>query len=172
MLEELVRKGRFREDLYWRLNVIKISIPPLRERREDIPLLVEHFCKKFSEEQGHMVDVEQSAMQILISYDWPGNVRELENEIRKAAVLGDGIIKGANLSPRILDSVQGRKYSPFALRPQGTLKTAVEQFEKEYLLHVLEECGGNRAEAARRLRIGRRTLYDKLTRYGIAEEEK
>ena len=172
MLEELVRKGRFREDLYWRLNVIKISIPPLRERREDIPLLADYFCKRFSEEMSRRIEVNRAAMQILVSYDWPGNVRELENEIRKAAVLGDGVIQPESLSGRILDSVQGRKYSPFTLQPLGTLKTAVEQFEKEYLLQVLEECHGNRAEAARRLRIGRRTLYDKLARFGIAEEEK
>jgi len=171
-LEELVRTGRFRQDLYWRLNVVKISLPPLRERREDIPALAEHFCKVFSSETGHDVRIGQEAMRILMAYDWPGNVRELENEIRKAAVLGEGDIEPTDLSPRILEAVGGRRWHAASHAVSGKLKNALEGFEKEYLARTLRECGGNRAEAARRLGIGRRTLYDKLARYEIGDEDR
>ncbi len=168
-LEQLVQKGLFREDLYWRLNVIKIGLPLLNQRREDIPLLVKHFSTILSEDMGRPVDVDSAAMRLLVAYDWPGNVRELENEMRKAAVLGDGLIRVADLSRRIIEAVQGPKTHIIA-DASGKLKSVVEQFEKEYLRQILDECGGNRAEAARRLGIGRRTLYDKLARYNLDEE--
>jgi len=174
-LEDLIRAGRFREDLYWRLNVIKIALPPMRERIEDIPLLVEHFVHALSEEMGRSINLSQDALRALMGYNWPGNVRELENEIKKAALMSEGAIKSSDLSPRIISAGGGGAWtdreSAILVEPITgiQLKDAIAEFEKRYLERVIAECGGNRAKAAKKLGIARRTLYDKLARYGMDE---
>lgn len=173
-LEDLIREGLFREDLYWRLNVVKISMPPLRDKREDIPLLVDYFVEKLSGEMGSPIKISPDAMRVLMAYDWPGNVRELENELKKSALLSGGLIRVADLSPRLLEST--RIYDGSGFRGEdfwagAFLAEALEKFEKEYIEKALIECGGNRAKAAKRLGIGRRTLYDKLTKYGLDKSD-
>ncbi len=159
-LAEEVKAKRFREDLYYRLNVIEIHLPPLRERREDIPLLVEAFLKRCAEARGKRVQgVSEAALALLVDYAWPGNVRELENVIERAVTLsrGDKIvpedlpaaIQGARGDRRILDEAVERTLS-------------LEEVEKEYILRILEKTGGNKYQAAHILGIDRKTLYRKL----------
>lgn len=169
-LEDLIKNGLFREDLYWRLNVVKISMPPLRDKREDIPLLVNYFVEKLSYEMGTPVKVSPEVMRVFMAYDWPGNVRELENELRKSALLSGGTIRITDLTPRLLEAT--RVYSSPAYRREEIvvgepLAEALDKFEREYIERTLKECGGNKVKAAKMLGIGRRTLYDKLAKYGL-----
>ncbi len=159
-LAEEVKAKRFREDLYYRLNVIEVRLPPLRERREDIPLLVDAFLKKCAEARAKQVKgVNEAALALLVDYAWPGNVRELENVIERAVTLSRGekivpedlppAIRGARGDRRILDEAAER-----------TLP--LEEVEKEYILRILEKTGGNKYQAAHILGIDRKTLYRKL----------
>jgi DNA-binding NtrC family response regulator len=159
---EAVRKGEFREDLYYRLNVVNIYLPELRERREDIPLLIEHFLKRYAEmnneEPRHF---SNEAMRLLLSYDWPGNVRELQNAIEHALTIGTGpTLTIADLPPHI----SGMSLSVTASDKAGEART-LEEVERRHILRVLEETGGNHARAAQVLGIDRRTLYRKLEKY-------
>jgi len=157
LLEE-VKKGRFREDLYYRLNVIPIMIPPLRERREDIPLLIEHFLKKYNSRLGKEVRLSKEALDALLSYDYPGNVRELENIIERVVVLStDGVIKKEDL-PFVSDKGEDRLV---------TLSEVSQRAEKEYIEKVLRLTGGNKTRAAELLGISRKTLWEKMNTYGI-----
>ena len=166
-LEKLIADGTFRPDLYYRLNVFRIEIPPLRERREDIPLLVDHFVRKFSESMAkRIVRVAPAAMALLQSYDWPGNVRELENAVERAMVVA---------SPA--GEVPELRLEDFTLKLNhaGASSRKLEDAERAHILRVLEECGGNQTRAAEALDIDRVTLYNKLKRYGwqrTAVEEK
>jgi transcriptional regulator with GAF, ATPase, and Fis domain len=161
-LAQMVADGRFREDLYYRLNVVQIQIPPLRDRREDIPLLVDHFLAKHDSSEGRRISPE--AMAQLIGYAWPGNVRELENEIMRATALGGRLILPRDLSPNIGGSV------PLAL--SGTndlcLRTRVEHLERELLDRALKQTAGNQTQAARLLGLSRFGLLKKLRRYEAA----
>ncbi|MEW6668631.1 MAG: sigma 54-interacting transcriptional regulator [Thermodesulfobacteriota bacterium] len=163
-LLQAVKAGRFREDLFYRLNVIPIHLPPLRERRNDIPLLARHFLARFAAEQKKTIDgFTPEAMRILLNYDWPGNVRELENGVEHAVVLA----KGLNVEPGDLPSMvleTGHTHSP---ESSPRLQTMAEK-EKELLWEALEKCGWNKKEAAKRLGISRNTLYQKLKRYRVA----
>lgn len=170
-LERAVAEKRFREDLYYRLNVISINIPPLRERREDVPFLVEHFIKSYSKENFKEIKgISKDTLSILINYNWPGNIRELENIIERAVILDtDGIIAKDDLPEIILNG------SAF-LRPElscgdtegsTSLKDALKEPEKVYILKVLKEVGGNKKKAARKLGVNRTTLYNKLRKYNI-----
>ncbi|MFN3739464.1 MAG: sigma-54-dependent transcriptional regulator [Thermodesulfovibrionales bacterium] len=155
-LKEEIKKGRFREDLFYRLNVIPIVIPPLRERKEDIPVLVEYFLKKFNSRSGRNVRFSSDAMKALLEYDYPGNVRELENIVERAAVLSqDGIIKKDDL--------------PFSFSSSESLllSEVSSRAEKEHILKVLKLTGGNKTRAAELLGISRKTLWEKLNAYGI-----
>jgi len=157
LLEE-VKKGRFREDLYYRLNVIPLMIPPLRERREDIPLLIEHFLKKYNTRSGKEVRLSKDCLEALLSYDYPGNVRELENIIERAVVLSsDGVVKKEDL--------------PFVSGQTGhgiaTLFEVSQRAEKEYIEKVLRLTGGNKTRAAELLGISRKTLWERMNAYGI-----
>jgi two-component system response regulator HydG len=159
LLQE-VKDARFREDLYYRLNVIPIHLPPLRERRNDIPLLARHFLRGFSLEQGKEIEEFSSeTMRVLLDYAWPGNVRELENSIEHAIVLAKGRLIEASDLPAILHSA-----TPVTLAHKQP--TMAEQ-ERELLQQALEECSWNKKEAARRLGISRNTLYVKLRKYQI-----
>jgi two-component system response regulator HydG len=161
-----IEAGRFREDLYYRLNVVILNMPPLRERREDIPLLAQHFLEMFSEKNRKQIKgFTPQAMDRLLKYDWPGNVRELMNGVERAVVLSRSeyldeeglpmILKDASLSGEIL--------------PKDVILAdmPLDEVEKATVLKTLELAGGNKSEAARRLGITRRTLHKKLKMYGV-----
>jgi DNA-binding NtrC family response regulator len=160
-LQTAVRQGTFRDDLYYRLNVIVIKIPPLRERTEDIPLLSEHFIKKYSDEnqRGNLV-LEPSAMKILMDYEWPGNVRELENVIERAVVLSPGKTIVADLFPKSITMLSAESAS---------LKERVGNFEKSIIVAALKKTDGNQKKAAQLLAVNATTLSEKLKRFRIKE---
>ena len=164
-----VKAGNFREDLYYRLNVIPMHMPPLRERKNDIPILARHFLRRFSELQGKSIkDFDSGAMRLLLEYPWPGNVRELENTIEHAVVLSRlDVISAADFPSAFAEG--GRVANGDADGGTGAAAAAktLEGKEKTHLVEMLEECGWNKKEAARRLNISRSTLYAKLKRYGI-----
>jgi two-component system response regulator HydG len=161
-LEQEVRDGNFREDLYYRLNVVTVTVPPLRDRRTDIPLLVEHFVRKFAEKNRREVaGVTPECMELLSFYSWPGNVRELENAIERGVIL----MRGEHLTEKSLPlpiQKQGQDTKKSAEDGQSSLLQAQE---KVLILKTLEETGGNKSEAARRLGITRKTLQNKLVKY-------
>jgi DNA-binding NtrC family response regulator len=159
-LEQLIEEGKFRPDLFYRLNVFRIEMPPLRERREDIPLLVEAFVQKFSLSMSkRIVRVSPEAMALLQRYDWPGNVRELENAVERAMVVADPSVAELRESDFTLKL-------PAAASPPSTEEKTLEAVERAHILRVLEECGGNQTRAAQILDIDRVTLYNKLKKYG------
>jgi two-component system response regulator HydG len=159
LLQE-VKTGRFREDLYYRLNVIPIHLPPLRDRGNDIPLLARHFLRRFAKEQGKEVSgFSPEVMRMLLDYSWPGNVRELENSIEHATVLAKGQQVEVSDLPAILHSVTSISLE----RKPATMA----EHERALLQQVLEACGWNKKKAAQRLGISRNTLYVKLKKYHI-----
>lgn len=164
-LEALVREGTFREDLFYRLNVIPINLPPLRERKSDIPLLVYHFIERFNAEKKRNIQgVSPEAMEMLKRYPWPGNVRELENMIERISILkGSGIITPSDLSPKI-SAVSPVSAIPEIDIPEDGLDfgALVQTFEKELIQRALEKAQGVRSQAARLLRMNRTTLVEKL----------
>ena len=154
-----IQQGRFREDLYYRLKVIDIDMPALRERKEDIPILVQHFIQKFSKELKKAVSgVSGDALKILLNYPWPGNVRELENIIQRAITLSQHeVISPEDLPASIIQKADEKLFEK-AMEEKFTL----DQLEKEYVRRVLIETGGNKSKAAERLGLDRKTLYRKL----------
>jgi transcriptional regulator with PAS, ATPase and Fis domain len=162
-LRTMVRHGEFREDLYYRLNVIPIKVPPLRERKEDIPLLVKHFLSKFSQQEGFSVkDVSSEALTILMSHTWPGNVRELENVIERAIVLSHGeMTENAVILDKMSEANMDEDESLEGDRP------TLEKLEERYIKKVLNEVDHKIDDAAKVLGISRRTLYRKERLYGI-----
>ena len=155
-LEELVKAGTFRPDLYYRLKVFAIDLPPLRERREDIPLLADHFLKKFATAMNKpLPTLAPQAVDLLLAHDWPGNVRELENAVERAMVIG----RGPEIQPADF---------PFQLQPtQPVAGRTLDEIERGHIERVLQETAGNLSRAARILDIDRTTLYNKLRRYGL-----
>jgi transcriptional regulator with PAS, ATPase and Fis domain len=170
-LEDLIARGTFREDLYYRLNVVPIVIPPLRHRKEDIPKLVEHLIEKFNGEYGrHVRAISPEAVQVLMEYAWPGNVRELENIIGRAMIamaMSDTVIEARFVPAPGAGRPAGAAARPVAPVSGATLDEVVSAAEKGALVRTLEEVGGNKTEAARRLGIAPRTLYYKLERHGL-----
>jgi DNA-binding NtrC family response regulator len=161
-LAEAVREGRFRDDLFYRLNVIEIRIPPLRERRDDIPLLTSHFVDRLSHELAKPVhEVSEPALRVLMDYDWPGNVRELENAIERALVTCRG---GVVTESDLAFLAGGRDGSSSAVIPPNV---TLQQLERMAIVATLERTQGNMKEAASVLGIDRSTLYDKVKRYDI-----
>jgi transcriptional regulator with PAS, ATPase and Fis domain len=157
-LMEEIRKGTFREDLYYRLNVIPIFVPPLRERKDDIPLLAAHFLKKFCQEKGKTVtNISPEVMETLLAHSWPGNVRELENVIEHAIIIAK--------QERILlrDLPQYLLQQPF----QTQQLISLQDHEKNLIMKALEETNWNKHQTAKRLKINRSTLYGKMKRYGL-----
>jgi DNA-binding NtrC family response regulator len=155
-LEAIVKEGTFRPDLYYRLNVFAIDLPPLRERKEDIPLLADHFIRKYSRAMNKpFISLSRAALDVLMTYPWPGNVRELENAIERAMVIGR--------APEI-------QTSDFALQfttgPEPQTGQSLEDMERTHILKVLEGCDWNQSRAARVLQIDRATLYHKIKKYG------
>ena len=163
-LEEAIREGEFREDLYYRLRVVPIQIPPLSERTEDILPLSQHFIGRFSEKFGReSIRLGNDAADALARYRWPGNVRELEHAIERAVLLSDS------------DTIDPGDLPPEITRPTrentNTAPMTLDELEREHILKRLDECGGNRSEAARQLGISRNTLARKLKSYGLADDD-
>jgi DNA-binding NtrC family response regulator len=159
-LLQAIRDKRFREDLYYRLNVISIHLPSLRERREDIPLLAGHFIRRLSLEMNREpASLTPQALSILMDYHWPGNVRELENAIERALVIG----QGRNILPEHL---------PFGREEAGAeeLPDSLRDMEEQHIRRVLHKMDWNISQAARRLEIDRQTLYNKMDKYGISRD--
>ncbi len=166
-LEEEVRAGNFRPDLYYRLNVIPVVIPPLKDRQDDIPLLVDHFLKRASEKTRRKKTISKDAMELMVNYDWPGNVRELENIVERAIVLQESDkIHPYDLPDKI--RFHSRRDRKLVLdRAHLTL----EELEKEYVVSVLEETGWQKKKASEILGINASTLYRKIQRYGLRREK-
>ena len=165
-LQTAVRNGTFREDLYYRLNVVNIHLPPLRERRDDIPLLVDHFVRKLARECGRDVHgVSGAARDLLCRYDWPGNVRELENVIHRAVVLATGRVLQVHDFP--LEVAMPETRTHHAEHTGLPLKDACDQFERQYVLRVLDGVQWNVSEAARILGVHRNTIVTKLSAWGV-----
>jgi DNA-binding NtrC family response regulator len=162
-LEPLVKSGKFREDLFDRLNVVTITLPPLRERKEDIPLLANHFLQKFSEENHKNIShISPEALGILTQYSWPGNVRELEHTIERAVIFSiHPIILPEDLPTKTFEEIKG----PEILIPEKQL--SLKELEKRYILKVLQETGGNKKKASEILGIDRATLYRILEKEGV-----
>jgi two-component system response regulator HydG len=159
-LDVLMRQGRFREDLFYRLNVIAFAIPPLRERREDIPLLVEHFLDRFNRKQGRALRLEDDALQLLLGHPWPGNVRELEHALERMVILGEGdTITIDDLPSRIANRGEAELGAP----SRGSLADT----EKAHIREMLERHGWNYSRTADALGISRTTLWRKLKEYGF-----
>jgi len=161
-LEHLMRQGRFREDLFYRLHVIPLLLPPLRARREDIPLLAEHFLKRFGDKQGRDFRLTPEAMDRLLQYPWPGNVRELANAMERTAILARRDEIGLEELPSHIVAGLGLGAAP-SFPPEQTLA----ELEKAHILQTLEQCGWNHALAVEVLGIGRTTLWRKLKEYHI-----
>ncbi|MBZ5538764.1 MAG: sigma-54 dependent transcriptional regulator [Acidobacteriia bacterium] len=162
-LLELAENGTFRHDLLYRLNVINIHLPPLRERRDDIPLLVAHFLKKFSQPPSPPISIAEDAMTVLCSYHWPGNIRELENTIEAASALTrTSVITAKELPPRVSESpVPSGPEALFADLP------SLDELERRYLIRALEAAGNNKSRAAEMMGINRKTLTRMVERHGI-----
>ena len=165
-LQSLVRDGSFREDLYYRLNVVKLTIPPLRERRGDIPLLVDFFCKRYGRGRDG-IRIHPEAMEVLQLHDWPGNVRELENTIQRAVALS----AGSQIEPGDLGLAEVRsgrssfKPADFGLSGGITMR----EMERQLIRRTLQDTGGNRTRAAKSLGISLRTLRNKLNEFGLQD---
>jgi two-component system response regulator HydG len=161
-LESAIRTGGFRQDLYFRLNVVQIKLPPLRERKADIPLLVNTFLEKFSDAARPIRSISEDAMRRIMGYDWPGNIRELENAIERAVALGSGPILHVGDLPSNLQYTPSEKISDVEeLVPLETL-------ERRAIFRALQETSGDKLAAARLLGIGKTTLYRKLKQYESA----
>jgi transcriptional regulator with PAS, ATPase and Fis domain len=169
-LEEEVRKGRFREDLFYRISVFPIKLPPLRDRRSDIPLLVTRFVQRYNErEKKHVTGIRPDALKILMEYHWPGNVRELENAVERAVVItGSDMIRTEDLPPHIV-MIGNERFADSIDMPEEmeSLPEWIERLEIEILKKTLLEFEGNIAQAAKKLGIGRATIYRKAKKYNL-----
>jgi len=164
-LEQRVKEGAFREDLFYRLNVVLMSIPPLRERKEDIPILIDHFLKKYAEENGkEIAGLSSEAQDVLLKYDYPGNVRELENIIERAVVIArEAVISVEDLPFResMEETTAGRKAE------EGLLRGSIEELERNLIVEAMEKAGEHQSRAAEFLGISERMLRYKLKKYGL-----
>ena len=160
-LEKAVKKETFREDLFYRLNVIPIELPPLRKRTGDIPLLLDFFTKKFNDQMGTGVNFGQEATEVLIAYPFPGNVRELMNIVERCLALTNGkIVKPSDLPPHIAKNVQGKIQL-------STLQEVTAQAEKKHIIQILSLTKGNRSKASEILGVSRKTLWDKINTHKL-----
>lgn len=163
-LEEAVKKGEFREDLYYRISVFPIKLPALRERKEDIPLLAAHFLNKYAEQESKEIEaISPDALELLMAYHWPGNVRELENTIERGVVLANPPEIAARDLPTSIRSLGEKKI----YESDNKLSSWIEKLEEEALRQALLECEGNISQTAKRLGIGRATIYRKAKKYGL-----
>jgi two-component system response regulator HydG len=163
-LQKALEEGALREDLYYRLNVILLQVPPLRERMDDVPILAMHFLRKYAAREGSaMSGIADDALNVLLGYSWPGNVRELENAVERAVVLG----QGDRLRTQDLPVQVHRRGDD--QHPLVPAHLTLEEMEKLAIAQALKLTGGNKSEAAERLGIHRTSLYDKMRRYGITD---
>ena len=175
-LEKEAREGRFREDLFWRLNVVHVRLPPLRERRADLPLLIDHFVDRFNRELGLAVaSIAPDARRLLIEYDWPGNIRELENTVCRTMILCEGnVLTPADLPGRVRGEPDGGAAVPRSDLSRLSLADAVaeatERLEKMMILSRLAEHHGSRTATAESLGVSRKTLFNKIRQYGLSDE--
>ena len=163
-----MEKGEFRLDLYYRLNVIKIDVPSLKQRRSDIPLLAIHFLDKYCTKINKKVNgITDEAMKYLVSYNWPGNIRQLENEIERAVTLADedSFVKSSDLSEEIFKYQEHTE--TINLLENTDLKNAVEKLEVQMIINALEVTGGNQTQTAKKLGLSRQGLIKKMQRYKI-----
>ena len=168
-MKQRVKDGKFREDLFYRLNVVNLTVPPLRDRQEDIPLLAQHFLDKYARRNRKTVKgFVPLAMDMLLKYDWPGNVRELENAIERAVILlsGDHVTE-KQLPLRIVREHPRHETATDTTMPATDGTRTLEDMEKEAIVATLAASNGNKSEAARRLGISRKTLHNKLKAYGL-----
>jgi two-component system response regulator HydG len=166
VLEDEVESGRFREDLYYRLNVVSLHVPALRERRGDIPLLAEHFLQMYGEKNNRRISgITPGCMDILLHYPWPGNVRELENAMERGVILLRGDYLDEESLPIPIQKWVREGSSVMTADMEG-LPSSLEEAEKLVILKTLDDVDGNKSEAARRLGITRKTLLSKLNKYG------
>ena len=175
-LPEMVEQGRFREDLFYRLNVVPLHVPALRERAEDIPLLVDYFIKKSARAAGCMTPlVTQEARELLLRYSWPGNVRELANVLERAVVMSNGVIDLPDVSgianPLLTSTPKVEKSEEIVVPFAGTLREMTHCLEREIIIRTLKKHGGNRMRSAQALDISRRSLLYKLEEHGLGERE-
>lgn len=173
-LEEMVRENAFREDLYYRIAVLTVNLPSLRERRDDIPLLAEHLLMRAAREAGREApDLPHDVMACLVSHDWPGNVRELENEMRRLMVLANGEVRPEHLSDSVREG-RGQAGEPLpgaAVLESGDIRSAVADLECRSIEAALAQAGGNKSQAAKALGISRFALQRKLEKYGLAKRK-
>jgi DNA-binding NtrC family response regulator len=178
-LAAMVEQGRFRKDLYYRLSVVNLRIPPLRERKQDIPLLAAHFLERMSRETGTTHTLSDDALRTMVDYEWPGNVRELEHSIDRACTLSSGPVVHLGDLPTQLQNFHMQNHRPITVAPVATdtpnpVRTPVTplaQLEKQAILDTLRKLNGDKLLAARLLGIGKTTLYRKLKEYGIGAPE-
>ncbi len=173
-LRRMMDDGRFREDLYYRLHVITVQLPPLRERRDDIPLLVQHFLEKYGEEnQKKPLEITAEALDLLLDYDWPGNVRELENVIERAVVLSTGPRLDVDLVPEYVRTSRRFQMPQFIVPPEGiSFRDVITDFEKRLIESTLEAAGGVQKRAAELLHIKPTTLNEMIKRHDIRPRRK
>jgi two-component system response regulator PilR (NtrC family) len=171
-LEAAVQQGTFREDLFYRLNVITVNLPPLRKRTEDIPLLAQHFLLQYARENDKAIrDVSPRAMELLLDYHWPGNVRELENAIERAVVLSTGPVLDVDLLPSSVRQPDSHGLTPPALPPNGiAFRDAVSQYERQIIIRALQASGGVQKRAAELLQVKPTTLHEMMKRLNISSE--
>jgi DNA-binding NtrC family response regulator len=161
-LVQRVKDGRFREDLFYRLNVIEIRVPSLRERKDDIPLLIKHYLTVFADEAGKKVkDIDYEAMKSMMAYEWPGNIRELRNSLERAVVLSEGEVITLHDLPDKLRTIDIEGI------PTSSLRQALDDYERDYIRRSMAENKGNKEAAADRLGIDLATLYRKLKKLRI-----
>jgi len=173
-LQKMVADGRFREDLYYRLHVISVQLPPLRDRRDDVPLLVQHFLEKYGEENNKKsLEITPDALDLLMDYEWPGNVRELENVIERAVVLSNGPRIDAELVPENVRSSKRFQMPQFIVPPEGiSFRDVITDFEKRLIESTLEAAGGVQKRAAELLHIKPTTLNEMIKRHDIRPRKK
>jgi two-component system response regulator AtoC len=184
-LKQLISEGRFREDLYYRLNVVPIALPPLRDRKDDIPPLVQHFIEKYDRRLGKKVErMEDEALALLLRYSWPGNIRELENLMERSVLFADGpVITAENLPESLVERTPGPSTPIAAVGPLGAIaapsgasmkeivRQAQAELERELISRALEETGGNVTRAAKRLQISRKSLQVKMKDLGLRGDD-
>lgn len=166
-LQPAIDAGHFREDLFHRLNLIALHLPALRERREDIPILIKHFLEKKS--AGQSIDISDEAMDLLMQYSWPGNVRELEQAIERAILLKESDIIRTEDFPPVIQETKSR---PESVSEEVTLAGAMEQFERQFIIEALKKHNWNKSKTAEALNLGRRNLHKKIKKYGIDETDR
>jgi len=171
-LESAVQQGAFREDLFYRLNVITVTLPPLRKRTEDIPLLAQHFLAHYARENEKAIrDISPQAMELLLDYHWPGNVRELENAVERAVVLSIGEVLTEELLPSSVRHRESAGLPPATLPSNGiSFKDAVSDYERQIIIRALQSCGGVQKRAAELLQVKPTTLHEMMKRLNISSE--